>query len=472
MYFVPQKNSFRIHHVRPRFKNNIESVLAFLSMQISIIGKRKSSEFKKRLNKSIYRFPGNQNKTEKTINNWRTEISALFAFYIDDGKNTTPGSIAINLADNQNVAQMCNYFLYRFQYPGAHIKAEEIQKQIEHHIKFHPASYLLHVLREASIKNPEEAYISVAEATHCIFNDLRCTSINHEDYSTTWKRILVNRRSEVVYDTAGDVTRYAGDILDYMTIAGLLNKVRNSFYINELASNAVQGFLQIDNDSFFNGYDPYIQAGKATLSDIKELKQDWFKFASNIDDIPIKQDVIAYISTSNFKYEQAQSEMKNAIEESILNDTEYANTKEIGDTGEGLVFQHEVNTVINKNRNDLTHLITFIPTPLSVGYDFNSIEPDNELRRYIEVKTTVSSVPLRVYSFHMTKNEVRTAMTIPEHYFVYRLHIIKGEEPKLRIMKNPMKLIDEHKLMLDPNNDIANGITVTYDPEDFKEVKI
>ena len=79
-YKIPDEYFFRIHHVRPRFKGDIENVLIYMAEEISKVGERPTDEFVSAVNTAIYRYPGNAHRELKTINNWRTEISALFGF--------------------------------------------------------------------------------------------------------------------------------------------------------------------------------------------------------------------------------------------------------------------------------------------------------------------------------------------------------------------------------------------------------
>ena len=465
VYEVPNKYYFRIHHVRPRFKDDVESVLLYMANKVCKIGIKPKKEFKDKLNSEIYEYPGNAKKALKTVNNWRTEICALFGFFIDDGKNTIPGNIAKLLSQDGDIPEMFNYFLYKFQYPGAHIKSQAIQQQIECHVKFQPAKYILNVLTEAKDKNPDEAYISVAECTHCIFNDLRCTRINHEDYSVTWNRIITNRRQKTIYDTQGDVTRYAKDILDYMSKAGLLNESNGSYYINDLAKENIDKIR--NNTQSFTLYDSMIKEGKADIKSINQQKIKWFKYVNSISNVNLATDVFAYMHRSLDNYNKA----KETMEKAIANNLTYQNTKQIGDQGEGLVYKYETDYVEDHDRKDLCHLITFIPTQLAVGYDFNSIEPSTELRRFIEVKTTISSSPLVVNSFHMTPNEVRTARTVRQHYFIYRLKVMKNRQPLLTIIKDPISLVEKGEIDGDLT-DMSDGLDINYNPQKFKEVSI
>ena len=77
-YKVPEEFYYRLHHARPRFKSDVESVLLFVAGEISRLQPTPKAEFKEQLNTAIRLYPGNASATEKTINNWRTELSSLF----------------------------------------------------------------------------------------------------------------------------------------------------------------------------------------------------------------------------------------------------------------------------------------------------------------------------------------------------------------------------------------------------------
>lgn len=54
MYCVPDEYYIRLHHVRPRFKNDIENVLIYMAGEISKIPELPKKEFAERLNAAIY----------------------------------------------------------------------------------------------------------------------------------------------------------------------------------------------------------------------------------------------------------------------------------------------------------------------------------------------------------------------------------------------------------------------------------
>lgn len=79
-YRIPDEYFFRLHHVRPRFKNDVEEVLLYVATTISEMPVLSKNNFKNELNKVLFGFKKNTTAAQKTIDNWRTEISALFGF--------------------------------------------------------------------------------------------------------------------------------------------------------------------------------------------------------------------------------------------------------------------------------------------------------------------------------------------------------------------------------------------------------
>ncbi|MBQ5563081.1 MAG: DUF3883 domain-containing protein [Clostridia bacterium] len=453
-YKIPDDLYFRIHHVRPRFKDDVENVLVYMATEISKMSALDKNKFADELNNAIYRYPGNSIKTRKTINNWRTEISALFGFLEFDGNTTKPGRRAIELANKEDLVEFFKYFLYNFQYPGAHIKTKDILEQIEAGVHFKPAQYILSLLKYAEENTGKRQYITKAEACHCIFNDLRCTRDN-ETPEKVWKRITDNRDNKVEYDETGDVIRYAGDILDYMEIANLLAVYGGkNYYINTLENEAILKF--INSTEWFKQYDGFIQRRTATYEEIKSCYDDWFAYVNrDITETDFETDIFAFIANDPEEYQNLKEQTYAAIEQA-LEDTDGLKTKEIGDMGESLIHSHECQRVKIGGRADLVHLIKRIPTQFAVGYDIQSVELD-ERKRYIEVKTTISSKPLHFNKVHLTPNEWNTASTLKDRYYVYRLMISKTEK-KLFLIQDPVGLYKKDLIEMIPKD----GADITF----------
>lgn len=455
MYRVPDEHYIRIHHVRPRFKNDIENVLLYMAGEISKLEPLPKKLFDETLNEAIYKYPGNITKTLKTINNWRTEISSLFGFIINDGQTSKPGKRAIELYETEDLIETFKKFLYTFQYPGAHIKAHENKILIEQGVNFKPIKSILKILKKAEELEGEHVGITKAEVCHCVLNDLRCVR-DDEDPSETWKRISANRKEEIEYDITGDVIRYAGDILDYMKIANLLITYDSrSYYINTLENVMVLKY--INSNEWFNGYDNLIANRAATLDEINQCNLAWAEYVNqDLGTTDFATDVLAFIAQDSEEYEQLKQKSVEAFEDKLYADT-ITSTKDIGDMGEGMVYSHECQRVKLCGRNELIHLIQRIPTKFAVGYDIQSVEID-ERKRYIEVKTTISMKPLHFTKIHLTPNEWNVAKSTKDRYFIYRLAISK-QDKKLFIIQDPVGLYKSDLIDMIPRD----GAEITFD---------
>ena len=396
MYQVPEKYYFRLHHPRPRFKNDVENVLVYMATNISDLGKLPKSDFKDKLNSIIRQYTGNGDKTDKTINNWRTEISSLFGLLIEKDGFTYPGTRAKELTDDQDLIRFFKTFLYHFEYPGGHLKDNEIVKLCQIGVQFKPAKYILELLTIASMTEEKEIFLTDEEVAHCIFNDLRCTRDN-APVLETWERIKFNRTQKITYDSSGDVVRYAKDILDYMVIASLLNVQGGRYKINELENQAIEYFLQ--SDRMFEGYAQFIGVSNTNINNIRDLRSAWFEYVnSELIGVDFTTDFNIYVPTS-IDFVTEKTELIDHLT-SHIEYSEKISTAIVGSSGEAIVVNHEKQKLRESGQDNLIHLVNFIPTQFGVGYDVQSFECDSsELRKYIEVKTTVSNASITFNSF-------------------------------------------------------------------------
>ncbi len=472
-YKVPEEYFFRVHHVRPRFKGDIENVLIYVAEEISRVGEKEVDKFVEEVNAALFRYPGNAHRELKTINNWRTEISALFGFIEHTDTTDKPGRRAIELAKSGDLVECFKTFLYNFQYPGAHIKPNRVLEQIEEGIHFKPAQYILKLLKYANRDGGNSIGITKFEVCHCIFNDLRVTR-DCEGVERTWDRIFQNRENGVTYDQTGDVIRYAGDIIDYMEIANLLKTYDSrTYYLNTLEEESIVKFCE--SNEWFDEYDKMICQKSGTMEDVKACIRGWFSYVNrDMADTDFSTDILAYIASDEEELRQLKEntanvetsglsdliQRDNILEKRIIQYFDQLTTKDIGDIGENLVHGHECMRIKLGGREDLLHLIKRIPTQFAVGYDISSVELD-ERKRYIEVKTTISSKPLHFNRIHLTKNEWNTASSTHDRYYVYRLMLSKNER-KLFLLQDPVGLYKKDKINMIP----SDGADITFDPKE------
>lgn len=482
-YQIPDKYWFRIHFVRPRFKSNIENVLLYMANECCRIPKCSCAEYNQKYLNAIKMFPGNIGMTKKTLDNWRTEIPALFGFYKEDkdADITETSQMAVFLHENQDLTQFLRLFLYSFQFPGGHMKAVDVKDIIHNNIKFKPARTVIQVLLAGNTllseqDSSKEMSMSAEEATYCIFNDLRVTSgaVSANEIAQT---ILNNRKNKVKYynpkderirsltgapRTKGDVTRYAKDILDYMEIANLLTTANGYYYLkgNEVA--AIQNFR--DDKTWFKGYDSFYGKKDIETIELTKIEPEWFEYVNNaLKPDLFKTDVQAMFGQTG----TIDVVIDDRIKEVVASDDR--TMKDIGNLGEAMICGHEKMRLKINGYEEFVRLVQIVDSPsYHPGFDIDSYEADGtEDHRYIEVKTTVSKKKIQMYGFHMSPNEWRVAGTIKEHYCVYRL-MLSEQEKVLYILRNPVSLYKTDKIEAEPRN----GMEISFSTELFKPTEL
>ncbi|MCB0743282.1 MAG: DUF3883 domain-containing protein [Ignavibacteriae bacterium] len=453
MYKIPDKYFFRLHHVRPRFKNDVEEVLLYVANSIANMPTLPKQEFKDKLNEVLFKFKKNSTSTQKTIDNWRTEISALFAFIEETGTESSSGKMAVRLSESQYLDEFFNYFLYSFQYPGGHIKSQNVVKQIENGVRFKPCSFILELLIEGGNLLGKPFSITAEELTQCAYYDLRVTR-DGKSAKEVAQLIITNRENKVEYDhkydqlktasgnypSRGDVNRYAGDILDYMVLANLLNHKGTGYYyyLNKEATEAINYHLQ--NSVWFDNYDKLYNTENIELSEVSIHENSWFSYVNSFEGI----------EQFSPKLDTAEAESINKLIEEYykrLKGDQKVPTKIIGDYGESLILAHEY--LRTQEKSNRQHLINKIPTPLGVGYDIQSIEFESK-KRYIEVKTTKSKKALTNNKFKLTPNEWDTALTIGGSYFIYYL-VVNENQKNVFVINDPVDKYNKGLLKVDDN---------------------
>lgn len=482
-YQIPDKYWFRIHFVRPRFKSNIENVLLYMANECCRIPRCSCSEYNKRYFNAIKMFPGNIGMTRKTLDNWRTEIPALFGFYKENKETdiTETTQMAVFLHENQDLTQFLRLFLYSFQFPGGHMKAVDVKDIIYNNIRFKPARILIQVLLAGNSilseqDSSKEMSISAEEATYCIFNDIRVTSgtVSANEIAQT---ILNNRKNKLKYynpkdkkirsltgtpRTKGDVTRYAKDILDYMEIANLLIKTNGYYYLKGNEMVAIQNFR--DDKTWFKGYDSLYGKKDIETVELTKIEQEWFEYVNNsMRPELFKTDVKAMFCQKNF----VDVVFDDRIKEVVASDDR--TMKDIGNLGEAMICGHEKMRLKINGYEDFVRLIQIVDSPsYHPGFDIDSYEADGtEAHRYIEVKTTISKKKIQMFGFHMSPNEWRVAGTIKEHYCIYRL-MLSEQDKILYILRNPVSLYKADQIEAEPRN----GMEISFSTELFKPTEL
>ena len=482
-YEVPDQYWYRIHFVRPRFKSNIENVLLYMANECCRIPKLPCKEYSERYFNAIRMFPGNIDMADKTLQNWRTEIPALFGFYTENKEEgyTETSHMAKFLHENQDLPQFMKFFLYSFQFPGGHMKPQDLKDLIHYGIRFKPAKTIVNVLLAgnellASQHSEKEMSISAEEATYCIFNDVRVTSgkVSYHDIANT---ILQNRKDGLKYynpsdpknlslkgaaRTKGDVTRYAGDILDYMEIANLLE---NRYGYFSMKGNAREAIMQFAKDTtFFDGYEKLYKADAVENAELNKIEPLWFQYVNtSLNPDLFKSDIFNIINQDT----EIDIVFQDRVQE--IFSSAATTTKDIGNLGEAIICGHEKMRLKISGYEQFVKLVQIVDSPsYHPGFDIDSYEADGtEDHRYIEVKTTVSKKPIMMYGFHMSPNEWRVASTIKEHYYIYRL-MLSETSKTLIVLRDPVRLYKTDFIEAEPRD----GMEITFDINVFEPTKL
>ena len=482
-YHIPDQYWYRLHFVRPRFKNNIENVLLYMANECCKIPKLPCKEYSRRYFESIRMFPGNIDMADKTLHNWRTEIPALFGFYKEDKERdiTETSMMAKFLHDNQDLTQFLRLFLFSFQFPGGHMKPQDLKDIIHNNIRFKPARTIIQVLMAGNgilsqMNSEKEMSISAEEATYCIFNDIRVTSgvISVEAVAKT---ILDNRKNKIRYynpkdkksislagnsRSKGDMTRYAGDILDYMETANLLEKRHGYFSLKANEVNVLNIFAK--DAGWFKGYDPFYGKNNIDTKDLSKVEPYWFEYVNNsMNPQLFKTDLRSIIGNDT----EIDVVFDNRIADIVT--SEDKTNKDIGNLGEAIICGHEKMRLKLNGYENFIRFVQVVDSPTyHPGFDIDSFEADGtEDHRYIEVKTTISKQRIQIYGFHMSPNEWRVAATIKEHYCVYRL-MLSETDKVLFILRNPVDLYKKDKIEAEPHD----GMEITFSADNFKPTKL
>jgi hypothetical protein len=422
-YEIPPQYFFRLHHSRPRFKTDVESVLLFVAESISRVGVREQWEFAEELNAILRTYPGNATKSEKTINNWRTEIAALFSMVRTANNESQPSRNAVRLAESGDLIEFFRSFVLTFQYPGGHVKPRTVADMINHGVRFHPGQFIIRLLQYGTTQLGKPFGVTPSELTHLAFNDLRVTAMGYRTHEDVYRDIVGNRLAGVKYDETGDVVRYAGDVLDYMVLAGLLDHrhVNNRFYIRPQGAIAADAIAV--NAPIFDGYRD-LYGKRVQPSEVVGDAVSWCDFVNQAFSSALEVDAFGEIVASEFA---AEAPRRYEAILSQLRELDPSSAKEIGRVGEAAAILHEQNRLAACGRKDLATKVRKIPDHLGVGYDIASFEcesrADFDRRRQVEVKTTRSHSRRLKWFIKLTPPEWSAAESIGEHYFVYRIFL-------------------------------------------------
>ena len=211
-----------------------------------------------------------------------------------------PSRLANELSNEQDFISFFKCFTTKLQFPGGHIKEKFSCELISLGIKFKPAELFLKVIILLGQISKDQAYITKDEATYILLNDTRFLKVD-SDLSIAVKIIQQNRSEQYLEYSGqvgcpkshGDQTRTAGDILDYMELANILQRKGRKFLINISELKVIDRFLK--SPDLFQGYDSFYGNDELKASDLSGFRAEWFNYVNELDFEDFKTDVGVFI---------------------------------------------------------------------------------------------------------------------------------------------------------------------------------
>ena len=168
------------------------------------------------------------------------------------------------------------------------------------------------------------------------------------------------------------------------------------------------------------------------------LKKTEFKHISKIEFVDLE--LAPGAASSNGKPKGTSGKSPNY-------EAEAAKAKELGDRGEHIVMEAELQRLMEErgiSKKSAMKLVKHVSQQSdALGYDIQSVNSDNS-PRYIEVKATQGKVG--DMTFFYTRNELEAAKKYDKNYFLYIVYEITTSKPKIWVLQNPF-LKDELELV-------------------------
>jgi hypothetical protein len=125
--------------------------------------------------------------------------------------------------------------------------------------------------------------------------------------------------------------------------------------------------------------------------------------------------------------------------------------EQIGEAGEEHVLAYEIQELKSNGLAELAEQVRRVSLEnVAAGFDVLSYYSEGDGKegeeKYIEVKSTKS----RHADFEITINELRTAKQHEDDYWIYRVRGVGTESVDVDKLQNPVKLIEEEDLLLQP----------------------
>lgn len=450
------RKQYRCDIIRGKSQKEMDDLLPAYALVIDEICPCDKTEFKQKFNDAFSRFLPLEDRTEKTFNNHRTEISGeLFGMYYfsENGMVYQSERTMRYLVDNDQPAFFKD-FVYKMQFPnGTQETAKTVLKRVSDGISIRPYAFLLRLLQLAKMAN---VIITQKTVYYYVLNSLdvlqgkadpfevleAIKSDQHEGIVRTVSAIDPKTGKE----KAGSYkTQHMREMLNYLELANLIRLTKSpidrydkSIILNPDESTVISLIAsQWNKKPEFDvyAYDLNTKSGR------KSFRYAWAEYYGKLS--PYADEFKTSITALAFTGTEFPSENPSPVHvagehetpPSETDDPQQQSLVELGDEGEALIYEYEKKRVAAFNPHLARKVIPFGKTR-GLGYDIQSVValPGDkaEFVKYIEVKSTKRLTcpdphdELWIDTFNITRNEYVAALQHGEYYSIFRVYFTQS----------------------------------------------
>lgn len=424
-FMYDPKRQYRCTIIRGKSQKEMDDLLPAYAKVIDEICPCRHEDFEQMFNNAFQRYLPESDRTKKTLDNHRTEISGkLFGmyFYADDGMVYESERTQKYLEDNDQPAFFKD-ICYKMQFPnGTQKVSTTVAQRVSDEINVRPNAFVIKLLQIAQIAKVD---ITKNELGYYVLNSLDVLQGKASPYEVL-EAISKDQKDGVVRDIVvpGKASSYThqhiNEQINYLELANLIRVTDDKRVV--LNPNEKESI-----DLFANVYDakPDFDVYTYDLGNIEVRKMfqfDWDAYYARLSAYARKFATSSAALTFNEEDEKPEEQKKQK--------KPGMNLAELGDEGESIVFEYEKNRVAAFNAR-LANKVLALGKTKGIGYDIQSViaEPGEEAEfvKYIEVKSTKRLTcpdlddTLWIDTLNITRNEWVAAHQHRGYYSIYRV---------------------------------------------------
>lgn len=442
---------YRCTIIRGKSQKDMDDLLPAYAKVIDEICPCKAENFEEQFNNLFQRFIPESDRTKKTLDNHRTEISGkLFGMYFfdEDGMVYESERTKKFLCDNDQPAFFKD-ICYKMQFPNGMQKSQTVAQRVNDKISVRPNSFVLKLLQVA-----ETAKISITKKDigYYVLNSLDVLRGNANPYEvldaiSKDKKSGIERTISVPGKALSYCYQHINEQINYLELANLIWITDEKYVVlNPNEKDTITLFAdKWDSKPDFDVYSFSLD----TRENKKAFQFSWDFYFSKLSDVSDKFKTSVEALVSEYK-----TDVKTANKEKKARN----NLTEFGDEGEELVFKYEKDRVSSFSTR-LANKVLWLGKTKGLGYDIQSViaEPGEmeEFVKYIEVKSTKRLTcpnvndTLWIDTLNITRNEYMAARQHKEFYSIFRVYFTR-DGIYVFVLNNVDKKLSEKKIVAVP----------------------